>query len=86
MPGQRGRRGVDIAIGEIIGTPPIVKQHFGDKLYDAVIPRNVRLAEAPSYGMPALVYDKQSRGALAYLALAGELVRRQRNAARRETA
>jgi chromosome partitioning protein len=63
-----------------------LKQHFGDKLYDAVIPRNVRLAEAPSYGMPALVYDKQSRGALAYLALAGELVRRQRNAARRETA
>ena len=48
-----------------------LKQYFGDKLYDAVIPRNVRLAEAPSYGMPALVYDKQSRGALAYLALAG---------------
>jgi chromosome partitioning protein len=61
-----------------------LKQHFGDKLYDVVIPRNVRLAEAPSHGMPALVYDKQSRGALAYLALAGELSRRQRAAARTE--
>lgn len=59
-----------------------LKAHFGDKLYDTVIPRNVRLAEAPSHGMPALVYDKQSRGALAYLALAGELSRRQRQAAR----
>ena len=58
-----------------------LKQHFADQLYDAVIPRNVRLAEAPSYGMPALVYDKQSRGALAYLALAGEVVRRQRSKA-----
>src|SRR3546814_5320328 len=47
-----------------------LKAHFGDKLYDTVIPRNVRLAEAPSHGMPALVYDKQSKGALAYLALA----------------
>jgi chromosome partitioning protein len=50
--------------------------HFGDKVYSAVIPRNVRLAEAPSYGLPALIYDRQSRGAKAYLALAGELVRR----------
>ncbi|MCY1356504.1 Chromosome partitioning protein ParA [compost metagenome] len=63
-----------------------LKAHFGDKLYDTVIPRNVRLAEAPSFGMPALVYDKQSRGALAYLALAGELSRRQRSAARNATA
>ena len=63
-----------------------LKQHFGDKLYDVVIPRNVRLAEAPSFGMPALVYDKQSRGAIAYLALAGELVRRQRVSAKTATA
>src|SRR5690606_12200262 len=63
-----------------------LRAHFGDKVYDAVIPRNVRLAEAPSHGMPALVYDRQSRGALAYLALAGELVRRQRNAAKTATA
>ena len=55
-----------------------LKEHFGDKLYDTVIPRNVRLAEAPSHGLPALAYDKNSRGALAYLALAGELSRRQR--------
>ena len=55
-----------------------LKDHFGDKLYDTVIPRNVRLAEAPSHGLPVLAYDKQSRGAQAYLALAGELSRRQR--------
>ena len=63
-----------------------LKEHFGDQLYDVVIPRNVRLAEAPSFGMPALAYDKQSRGAIAYLALAGELVRRQRAAAKTATA
>jgi chromosome partitioning protein len=50
--------------------------HFGDKVYKTVIPRNVRLAEAPSYGLPVLYYDKQSRGARAYLALASELARR----------
>jgi len=50
--------------------------HFGDKVYRTVIPRNVRLAEAPSYGMPVLQYDRSSRGAIAYLALAGELLRR----------
>lgn len=59
-----------------------LQEHFGGKLYDVVIPRNVRLAEAPSFGMPALVYDKQSRGAIAYLALAGELARRQRASAK----
>ena len=50
--------------------------HFGDKVFRTVIPRNVRLAEAPSFGMPALFHDKDSRGALAYLALAGEMTRR----------
>ncbi len=50
--------------------------HFGDKVYRTVIPRNVRLAEAPSHGMPALHYDRSSRGAVAYLALAGEILRR----------
>lgn len=54
-----------------------LKEYFGDKLFDTVIPRNVRLAEAPSYGMPVLAYDKQSKGALSHLALAGEMVRRQ---------
>ncbi|MAM00448.1 ParA family protein [Hydrocarboniclastica marina] len=53
-----------------------LKEFFGDKVYSAVIPRNVRLAEAPSYGLPALKYDRQSKGALAYLALAGEIVRK----------
>jgi chromosome partitioning protein len=50
--------------------------HFGDKVFRTVIPRNVRLAEAPSFGRPVLFHDKDSRGALAYLALAGELIRR----------
>jgi chromosome partitioning protein len=54
--------------------------HFGDKVYRTVVPRNIRLAEAPSYGMPVLQYDRQSRGALAYLALAGEMLRRQEQA------
>ena len=51
--------------------------HFGDKVFRTVIPRNVRLAEAPSFGKPALRHDKDSRGALAYLALAGEMLRRE---------
>jgi len=55
--------------------------HFGDKVYRTVVPRNIRLAEAPSYGMPVLQYDRQSRGAVAYLALAGEMLRRQEQAA-----
>ena len=49
-------------------------QHFGDKVYRTVIPRNVRLAEAPSFGLPALYHDRESRGTQAYLALAGELI------------
>lgn len=51
-----------------------LQQHFGEKVYRTVIPRNVRLAEAPSYGLPALYHDSQSKGSLAYLALAGELL------------
>ncbi|MGH1541411.1 MAG: ParA family protein [Arenicella sp.] len=49
-------------------------KHFGDKVYKTVIPRNVRLAEAPSYGLPVLQYDKTSKGAHAYLALAAEMI------------
>nr|PZN80906.1 MAG: chromosome partitioning protein [Pseudomonadota bacterium] len=52
-------------------------QHFGDKVFRTVIPRNVRLAEAPSFGTPVLYHDRDSRGALAYLALAGEMIRRE---------
>jgi len=51
-----------------------LREHFGDKVYRTVIPRNVRLAEAPSYGVPALYHDKLSKGTQAYLALAGELL------------
>jgi len=51
-----------------------LQQYFGDKVYRTVIPRNVRLAEAPSYGVPVLYHDKASKGAQAYLALAGEMI------------
>jgi chromosome partitioning protein len=53
-------------------------EHFGDKVYRTLIPRNVRVAEAPSYGLPVLRYSPSSRGALAYLGLAGEMLRRNR--------
>ena len=52
-------------------------EHFGDKVLRTVIPRNVRLAEAPSHGCPVLYYDRLSKGAQAYMALAGELIRRE---------
>ena len=51
--------------------------HFGEKVFRTIIPRNIRLAEAPSFGKPVLLHDKESRGALAYLALAGEMIRRE---------
>jgi len=54
-----------------------LREHFGDKLYRTIIPRNVRLAEAPSHGKPVITYDMQSKGAQAYLALAGEILRRE---------
>ena len=54
--------------------------HFGDRVFRTVIPRNIRLAEAPSFGKPVLFHDKESRGALAYLALAGEMIRREEEA------
>jgi chromosome partitioning protein len=55
-----------------------VRAHFGDKVYDSVIPRNVRVAEAPSFGKPALIYDLKCAGSQAYLRLAREVVRRER--------
>lgn len=51
-------------------------KHFGDQVFRTVIPRNVRLAEAPSHGLPVILYDRHSRGAVAYMALAGEIRRR----------
>ena len=55
-----------------------LKRHFGEQVYRTVIPRNVRLAEAPSFGAPAMYYEKSSTGAKAYLALAGEILRREK--------
>ncbi len=53
-----------------------LKAHFGDKVFDTVIPRNVRLAEAPSYGLPGVVFDPSAKGSQAYVEFASELVRR----------
>jgi chromosome partitioning protein len=65
-----------------------VRAHFGDKVYDTVIPRNVRVSEAPSFGKPALIYDIRCSGSQAYMKLASELIgrERRRRAALRETA
>ena len=53
-----------------------VRRHFGSRVYDSTIPRNIRLSEAPSHGKPALLYDVHSKGARSYLALAEELIKR----------
>jgi chromosome partitioning protein len=58
-----------------------VRDHFGDKVYRTVIPRNVRVSEAPSHGKPVLLYDLRSAGAQAYVHLAGEVLRRERRIA-----
>jgi chromosome partitioning protein len=55
-------------------------EFFSDKVFRTTIPRNIRLAEAPSHGVPVLAYDKSSRGAMAYIALAGELIRKEKTA------
>lgn len=55
-----------------------VRAHFGDKVYKTIIPRNVRLSEAPSYGLPAIVYDMRSPGARAYIDLAREVLKREK--------
>ena len=56
-----------------------LEEHFSEKLCDTVIPRNVKLAEAPSFGMPALYYEPEAKGTLAYLALAGEIINKFEN-------
>ena len=53
-----------------------LKAHFGDKVFDTVIPRNVRLAEAPSYGLPGVVFDPASKGATAFVEFAREMAQR----------
>jgi chromosome partitioning protein len=55
-----------------------VRQNMGEKVYNTVIPRNVRISEAPSHGVPALVYDLRCPGSQAYIKLAGELIQRER--------
>ena len=55
-------------------------KHFGDKVFRTIVPRNVRLAEAPSHGQPITSYDRESRGGVAYLGLAGEILRHERQA------
>jgi chromosome partitioning protein len=55
-----------------------VREHLGDKVYNTVIPRNVRISEAPSFGVPALIYDHRCAGSDAYIKLAGEVIRRER--------
>ena len=50
--------------------------NFGDRVYRTLVPRNIRVAEAPSHGLPVLLYDPRSKGALAHVALAGEMLRR----------
>ncbi len=66
-----GRNRLTIEVSEQLSA------HFGDKVYQTLIPRNIRVAEAPSHGLPIMNYDKSSQGAIAYLALAGEFLRRQ---------
>ena len=58
-----------------------VRSYYGDKVYNTVIPRNVRISEAPSHGKPILLYDFASKGAQAYLNLAGEVLKRERGLA-----
>ncbi|HEX7036260.1 MAG TPA: AAA family ATPase [Pseudomonadales bacterium] len=91
--GVRGRGNPDLAIEGLLRTMYDPRnsltrdvsrqliQYFGDKVFRTVIPRNVRLAEAPSHGLPAILYDRYSRGAVAYMALAGELKRKYGEAA-----
>ena len=55
-----------------------LESHFGDKVFKTVVPRNVRLAEAPSYGMPGVIYDRASRGAQAYISFGAEMIERVR--------
>jgi chromosome partitioning protein len=63
-----------------------VRSFFGDVVYKTVIPRNVRLSEAPSFGLPAIVYDMKCVGAQAYISLAKEMIRREKQAVARSAA
>jgi len=65
-----GRNNLAVAVSEQL------IENFGDRVYRTLVPRNIRVAEAPSYGLPVLMYDPRSKGAIAHLALAGEMLRR----------
>jgi hypothetical protein len=77
-PSSAGPRPHDTKAGVRPGLAPTsASEFFKAKVFDTVIPRNIRLGEAPSHGMPAVLYDEKSRGAVAYLALADEMLARQ---------
>ena len=61
-----------------------LEQYFGDKLFQTVIPRNVRLAEAPAHGVPVMYFEKSSKGAVSYLTFAAELVKKMKKAAQKQ--
>ena len=65
-----GRNTLSVQVSENLAA------HFGDKMFEAIVPRNVRLAEAPGYGVPITVYDAKSKGAMAYTELAREVISR----------
>ena len=67
-------RGLEALLGPKVSEQ--LKARFGDKVFDTVIPRNVRLAEAPSYGLPGVVFDPSSKGAQAFVSFAQEMVTR----------
>ena len=71
------RLGAGLVVSEMVATD--VRKFFGDKVYKTVIPRNVRVSEAPSHGLPAIVYDMRSPGAQAYIHLASEVLKRERS-------
>ena len=61
-----------------------LKSHFGDMVFTTVIPRNIRLSEAPSHGLPALLYDPESRGATSHVSLAREIIAKHKKGTRRK--
>ncbi len=75
----------DVRTGLTNAVSAELQRHFGDKLYRTVIPRNIRLAEAPSHGQSIVEYDRGSRGGVAYLGLAGEMIGRERQLPHGET-
>ena len=72
-----GQVGIDPATGEMVSND--VKNHFNDKVFKTIIPRNVRVSEAPSYGQPVLMYDISCPGSQAYASLAGEIINQEKD-------